>query len=148
MSGNDGGDVLPGPKKTLWGCGGCGTDGNWASRLRCRQCNKEAPQRVQAEARRHAKLLRAGPADRGGLRGTGAGGGGAGHTPAPWRDTGRRQGGGVDKKDSLRVDPPAGFTAEIVEVAVAKLVCLVQLYGNWKLTEASDNYLQMLGFTL
>ena len=67
---------------------------------------------MQAEARRHAKLLRAGPADRGGLRGTGAGGGGAGHTPAPWRDTGRRQGGGVDKKDSLQVDPPAGFTAE------------------------------------
>ena len=41
-----------------------------------------------------------------------------------------------------------GFTAEEVEVAVAKLVCTVELDGNWKLTEASDNYLQTLGFTL
>ena len=52
------------------------------------------------------------------------------------------------KRRERKADKPAGFAAEEVEVAVAKLVCSVELDGNWKLTEASDNYVQTLGFTL
>ena len=52
------------------------------------------------------------------------------------------------KKRERKAERPAGFTAEEVEAVVAKLVCSVELDGNWKLTEASDNYLQTLGFTL
>ena len=52
------------------------------------------------------------------------------------------------KKRERKADRPAGFATEEVEVLVAKLVCSVVLDDNWKLTEASDNYLQTLGFTL
>ena len=52
------------------------------------------------------------------------------------------------KKRERRADRPAGFATEEVEVVVAKPVCSVELDGSWKLTEASDNYLQTLGFTL
>ena len=52
------------------------------------------------------------------------------------------------KRRERKADRPVGFTAEEVEVAVKKLVCSVELDGNWKLTEASDNYVQTLGFTL
>ena len=52
------------------------------------------------------------------------------------------------RKRERKADRPAGFAAETVEVAVEKLVCSVELDGNWKLTEASDNYVQTLGFTL
>ena len=36
------------------------------------------------------------------------------------------------KKRERKADKPAGFAAEEVEVAVAKLVCSVELDGNWK----------------
>ena len=52
------------------------------------------------------------------------------------------------KRRERKADKPAGFATEEVEVAVSKLVCLVELDGNSKLTEASDNYVQTLGFTL
>ena len=52
------------------------------------------------------------------------------------------------KKRERRADKPAGFAAEQVEVVVAKLVYSVELDGSWKRTEASDNYLRTLGFTL
>ena len=52
------------------------------------------------------------------------------------------------RKRERKADRPAGFVAKTVEVAVEKLVCSVELDGSWKLTEASDNYLQTLGFTL
>jgi hypothetical protein len=45
--------VLHGPRKPLWGCS-CGVDGNWASRLRCRGCDKSAPHRVVAAAKKAA----------------------------------------------------------------------------------------------
>ena len=44
------------------------------------------------------------------------------------------------KKRERKADKPAGFAAEEMEIAVAKLVCSVELDGNWKWTEASDNY--------
>jgi hypothetical protein len=52
------------------------------------------------------------------------------------------------KKRERRADRPARFAAEEVEVVAAKLFCSVELDGSWKLTEAYDNYLQTLGFTL
>ena len=52
------------------------------------------------------------------------------------------------KRRERKADKPTGFAADEVEVAVAKLVCSVELDGNNKLTEASDNYVQTLGFTL
>ena len=52
------------------------------------------------------------------------------------------------KRRERKADRPKGFAADEVEVAVAKLVCSVELDGNNKLTEASDNYVQTLGFTL
>ena len=52
------------------------------------------------------------------------------------------------KTRERKADKPIGFIVEVVEVTVAKLDCSVELDGNWKLTEASDNYLQTLGFTL
>ncbi|CAK0871131.1 unnamed protein product [Prorocentrum cordatum] len=45
------GEVLPGPKYPVWGCGKCGESGNWASRLKCRSCGGAAPVRVQQDAR-------------------------------------------------------------------------------------------------
>ena len=52
------------------------------------------------------------------------------------------------RRRERKADKPAGFTAEEVEVALTRLVCSVELDGNCKLTEASDNYVQTLGFTL
>ena len=40
-----------GPKTPNWGCGACGTDGNWASRTVCRHCGKTAPYRSRAAAK-------------------------------------------------------------------------------------------------
>ena len=42
---------LPGPKQPLWGCSGCGMDGNWANRTTCRGCGKSAPWKVVAAAK-------------------------------------------------------------------------------------------------
>eukprot|EP00959_Pyramimonas_sp_CCMP1952_P272334 5693670-Pyramimonas_sp.AAC.1 len=56
-------DVLPGPKYPTWGCK-CGTDGNWASRLKCRGCQQPAPLRIQADAKAAAQQLRS-PSQRG-----------------------------------------------------------------------------------
>ena len=52
------------------------------------------------------------------------------------------------KRRERKADKPVGFAAEEVKVAMKKLVCSVELDGNWKLTEATDNYVQTLGFTL
>jgi hypothetical protein len=52
--------VLPGPQKPYWGCPGCGFDANWACRIRCRDCEKQAPSDRVALARRQAKLAREG----------------------------------------------------------------------------------------
>ena len=41
--------VLRGPKFPTWGCA-CGTDGNWASRVVCRGCRRQAPTRILAAA--------------------------------------------------------------------------------------------------
>ena len=40
-----------GPRTPNWGCGGCGTDGNWATRTVCRHCGKSAPNRIRAAAK-------------------------------------------------------------------------------------------------
>ena len=40
-----------GPRTPNWGCGACGTDGNWATRTVCRQCGKSAPYRIRAAAK-------------------------------------------------------------------------------------------------
>ena len=56
---NKNGDVLRGPKTPLWCCG-CGEDANWASRLRCRTCGRDAPARIRASAQKadkEAKLV-------------------------------------------------------------------------------------------
>ena len=45
-------------------------------------------------------------------------------------------------------EKPVGFVAEVVEVRLSNLVCAVELGKDGKLTEASDNYVQTLGFTL
>ena len=50
----DGLAVLPGPKLPQWSCS-CGTAGNWASRLRCRGCGKEAPARIRIAAEKAAR---------------------------------------------------------------------------------------------
>ena len=42
--------VLLGPRTPLWGCSCCGEHANWASRVQCRGCTQQAPDRVQAEA--------------------------------------------------------------------------------------------------
>ena len=52
------------------------------------------------------------------------------------------------RRRERKADKPVGFAAQEVKVAVKKLVCSVELDGNWRLTEASDNYVQTLGFTL
>ena len=39
------GNVLAGPKSPFWSCS-CGMDGNCASRVCCRKCEKPAPQRI------------------------------------------------------------------------------------------------------
>ena len=44
------GYVLAGPKNPRWSCS-CGMDGNWASRVVCRECGKLAPQRIANAAR-------------------------------------------------------------------------------------------------
>ena len=49
--GPDPGELLKGPRKPLWGCGGCGEAANWACRLRCRCCQRHAPRSVQNAAR-------------------------------------------------------------------------------------------------
>ena len=58
----------------------------------------------------------------------------------------------VEAAELAETAPRQGGTmvgaAASVEVVVKKLVCSVELDGNWKLTEASDNYVQTLGFTL
>jgi hypothetical protein len=41
-----------------------------------------------------------------------------------------------EKKRERKADKLVGFTAEVIEVAVSKLVCSTELDGNWKLTEA------------
>ena len=40
-----------GPRTPNWGCGECGTDGNWATRTVCRKCGKSAPYRIRAAAK-------------------------------------------------------------------------------------------------
>lgn len=51
--GGKGTAVLPGPKRPFWACG-CGTDGNWASRVSCRSCGRAAPKRVKQAAEQAA----------------------------------------------------------------------------------------------
>ena len=48
--------VLRGPRTPCWGCGKCGCDGNWASRVECRSCHKAAPARIVNEAKRQHRL--------------------------------------------------------------------------------------------
>ena len=43
--------VLRGPRRPNWGCG-CGFAGNWASRLKCLECERPAPARIANAARR------------------------------------------------------------------------------------------------
>lgn len=54
-------DVLPGPKRPCWGCP-CGEANNWASRLCCKGCAKQAPRRIAAAARAAAEKRFAGVA--------------------------------------------------------------------------------------
>ncbi|CAK0849089.1 unnamed protein product [Prorocentrum cordatum] len=54
------GDVLPGPKFPVGGCGACGESGNRASRLKCRGCGATAPARIQQDARAAAAKVRPG----------------------------------------------------------------------------------------
>ena len=49
-----GDDVLRGPKLPTWSCS-CGQDGNWASRIICRGCGKNAPKSISEKARAAAK---------------------------------------------------------------------------------------------
>ena len=48
------GVVLSGPKTPHWGCN-CGEASNWASRLNCRQCGRQASGKVVAAAKANAK---------------------------------------------------------------------------------------------
>ena len=43
--------MLSAPKTPYWGCGHCGEATNWASRLRCRKCERGAPRTIADKAR-------------------------------------------------------------------------------------------------
>ena len=47
-------DVLCGPKSPSWSCG-CGQSGNFASRVRCRGCKRDAPARIRTAAEKAHK---------------------------------------------------------------------------------------------
>jgi hypothetical protein len=51
---DSGQSVLSGPKTPCWGCR-CGADGNWASRLKCRECYAPCPTSVRNKAEAEAK---------------------------------------------------------------------------------------------
>ena len=51
---DQGREVLPGPKKPVWCCA-CGEGNNWASRIKCKGCNRNAPQSVVNRAKAAAK---------------------------------------------------------------------------------------------
>ena len=63
MAGRNGthdGAVLRGPKSPFWGCG-CGEDGNWASRIRCRACGTDAQARIRTAAQKADKEIQLSP---------------------------------------------------------------------------------------
>lgn len=47
-------EVLRGPKSPCWGCT-CGENNNWACRIVCRGCGREAPERIRTRARKEHK---------------------------------------------------------------------------------------------
>ena len=61
MGKDDGSAVLRGPTSPTWCCS-CGVAGNWASRVRCRGCNKQAPARIRSDAEKAAKSVASTPA--------------------------------------------------------------------------------------
>ena len=52
--------VLCGPKSPTWSCG-CGQSCNFASRIRCRGCNRDAPGRIRAAAEKAHKQAATAP---------------------------------------------------------------------------------------
>ena len=46
--------ILQGPKSPTWSCG-CGQAGNFACRIRCRGCNRDAPARIRTSAEKANK---------------------------------------------------------------------------------------------
>ena len=76
-------EVLLGPRRPTWSCAVCGTDGNWASRIKCRAegCNRAAPSRIARDAHENHKKELAKRADgkskSGGAKGGAKAGGGA-----------------------------------------------------------------------
>jgi hypothetical protein len=54
---------LDGPRTPYWGCH-CGCDGNWACRVRCRQCGGDAPTKVVQAAKRNAAAAKLEPKKR------------------------------------------------------------------------------------
>ena len=49
--------VVPGPKAPSWSCG-CGAADNWACRIRCRKCGRDAPHRIRLAAEKASKSPR------------------------------------------------------------------------------------------